>query len=54
MKNVINDLYWETLTELNKIKKGKLLLSERLAIESAFVKLDAIKKILNISDVSMK
>lgn len=49
MKQVINDLYRETLWELEKIKKGKLLLSERVALEKAVVKLDAIKKLLNAS-----
>jgi hypothetical protein len=47
MKQVMNDLYWEALREIEKIHKGKLLLSERVALEKAMTKLDAMRKILN-------
>lgn len=46
MKSIIRQLYWETITELEKIKKGELRLSERIAYEKAIVKLDVIKKLL--------
>jgi len=52
MRQVIYDLYWESVRELEQIKKSKLLLSERVALEKALIKLDAIKKILNQCTIS--
>ena len=46
MRGLVNELYWEVLNDLDKIHKSKLLLSERVALEKAIVKLEAIKKII--------
>lgn len=54
MKQLIFDIYWETINELEKIHKSKLLLSERIALERAIVKLESIKKILGCCDISPK
>lgn len=47
MRQVISDLYYEALRELENIKKTKLLISERIALEKAVTKLEAMKKVLN-------
>jgi len=52
MKYVINDLYREAISELDKIKRSKLHLAERVALEKALAKLDAIRKILNSSTIT--
>lgn len=52
MKQLLNDLYWESIQEMEKIKKSKLSLSERIALERAVTKLETMKKILNISQVT--
>lgn len=54
MKQLIIDLYWEVNGELEKIKKSNLSITERIAYETAITKLEVIKKILNITDVSLK
>jgi len=52
MKQVIFDTYWELLRDLDKIHKSKLMISERIALEKALVKLESIKKILNYCNVT--
>lgn len=52
MKQIINELYWDALRDLEKIHKSKLLLSERVALEKAIVKLESIKKILNVCSLT--
>ena len=52
MKKVIQDLYWEAMRDLEKIHRKKMLLSERIALESALTKLDAIKKLINVSTLT--
>lgn len=54
MKQVINELYWEAIRDLEKIQRSKLLLSERIALEKALVKLDALKKLINIFTLTEK
>lgn len=53
MKQVITNLYWEAIRELEKMHKTKMLLSDRIAFEKALVQLDAIKKILDYSSVTI-
>lgn len=53
MKQIINELYWEVMSELEKLHKSKMLLSERLAYEILVVKLETIKKLLNSSLVTL-
>lgn len=53
MKYIINDLYREAQNEMDKIKKSKLSISERVALEIAITKLDAIKKLLNSSEITL-
>lgn len=53
MKYVINDLYAEAMWQLDQIKRSKLHLAERVALEKALAKLDAIKKILSQSALSL-
>lgn len=54
MKYLINDLYFESIRELEKLPKSRFLISERVALEKALAKLDAIKKILNYCTVTPK
>ena len=51
MRQLINDMYWDAIRDLEKIHKSRLLLSERVALEKAIVKLESIKRILNYCDV---
>lgn len=53
MKQLLNNLYWESVTELDKIRKQKLLLSERIALEKAKVKLEMIKKLLDNVNITV-
>lgn len=52
MKYVIVDLYNEAVRALDDIKRSKLHLSERVALEKALAKLDAMKKIIAHSTLS--
>lgn len=54
MKQLLTDFYWEAMRELEKIQKGKLKISERVALEKAIVHLEAIKKTLGYVDVTTK
>lgn len=47
MKQVIISLYWDAVSDLDKIKRSTLRLSDRLALEKAIVRLEAIKKLLD-------
>jgi len=46
MKQLLNDLYWEISTDMS--------ITERIAYETTITKLEMIKKILNISDVTLR
>lgn len=53
MKNLLNDLYWEVMAEVEKLHKSKMILSDRLAYERLVAKLETMKKLLNISTVTI-
>lgn len=54
MKQLLIDLYWDSVSEMDKIKKNNLSLSDRIALETAKTKMEMAKKILNITDVTLK
>lgn len=47
MKYLLIEVYNDVTRELENIKKTRLLLSERVALEKALAKLDALRKIIN-------
>jgi len=47
MKEIMKQLYWEALNDLDKIKKSRLMLSERIGLEKAIVKMELIKRLLD-------
>lgn len=53
MKQLLNDLYWKVLEDMEKLKKSEMRLSERLAYERAVTHLNQIKAILNITTVTL-
>lgn len=47
MKQVIDNLYYSAINDLNAMRKSNMTLCERLKYERALIKLDAMKQILN-------
>lgn len=50
MKQVIRELYWAAISDLDQIKKTKLNISERIALEKALARLDAIRRMLDVTN----
>jgi len=52
MKNVIDNLYYSAVNNLQSMRKSDMTLCERIKYEKALTQLDAMKRILDKYDLA--